>query len=215
MAAKTGKRPKRRPPARRRRRKAPARRSRVDVEARYDAFADAYTDPSKPTFCNGKKSAIAAGFSARSAASKASQLLTDVKVQARIQVRLRRAAEEAHFTRRDFIDASMKQANSWLDELGGPKHQVLVNAGEVVVWKKKPVLEQWRPNETNRRALEMAGMAAGHIGRSASFGVTGEPGGGIAPGGSAAVASAGVVNNIYIGAELPPTRRPARLDEVK
>lgn len=64
------------------------------------AFARAYTTPGE-TYGNGAKSAIAAGYSARTAAEQASRLLTDARMRALVQaneaateVKLERTADK-------------------------------------------------------------------------------------------------------------------------
>lgn len=177
----------------------PARR--IPVEEKRKAFAVAFTDPGRETFCNGTQSAIAAGYSKRSAHVTASRLLRDAKVLERIRGRLQRAAEEAEFSAGEFIRRSLQQADAWLDEEGRRVMQPVKELEDGTL-----VITQVRPNETNRRALEMAGIAAGHYQR---------PGDRTGATIAGAAAGAMAVANIYIGAELPPTRRPARLEEIE
>ena len=66
------------------------------LKPRQRKFVANYTDPTKETFGNGTKAAIAAGYSEKSAAVQASQALTNPKIEREIE----RVLEEVGVTRK-------------------------------------------------------------------------------------------------------------------
>lgn len=138
---------------------------------------------------NGTQCAIAAGYSEKSAAQQASYFLNEhakVRTVIRLLKNLGRNLTQVSFE--DYIRMLVQQANSWLDEDGMPKEKPVVSQGAIVkmefllrdkegnvimeedelgkpramtVWR--PVIEQWRPNSSNTRALELIGKALAYI----------------------------------------------------
>ncbi len=70
------------------------------LKPRQRKFIAHYTDPTKETFGNGTRSAIAAGYSEKSAAEIASENLTKPKIQCEIERVIESALDEAGATRK-------------------------------------------------------------------------------------------------------------------
>jgi hypothetical protein len=163
------------------------------LNARQQAFVDIYTNPESRGFGNATKAAELAGYSKKTAGPQGRRLLRNVTVSEEVRRRQQAAAKAAELDRETFIHHALQMARAgWLDENGQP---VMEPRG--VDGQGKPVLLPAKPNSANVKGLELAARAAGLLD-------TEEAGAETKP-----------VHNIYIGAELPPTRRPARLEEIE
>ncbi len=114
------------------------------LKPRQRKFVANYVDPTKDTFGNGTKAAIAAGYSERSAAVQASQALTNPKIEREIE----RVMEAEGLTREKVVHALR-------NGLEAKQTKVFCQDGQLIY--SKPMED----HPTQVRAAEVAGKLRG------------------------------------------------------
>lgn len=138
---------------------------------------------------NQTQAALAAGFSRKTAASQASNMMKRDDIRAVLDALLRASAKQALISHSRFVELALEQANAWKDrESGLPLEVPLVSNGQIVIAEfvvrdhrgnivmteneknervprtmKQPVVELARPNAANVQALALVGKACGYI----------------------------------------------------
>ena len=122
------------------------------------ALVQAYADPTSPTFRNGYKSAISAGYSTTYAKTDAHKILKRPRVQRALHDRLTTAANVADLSQAELVRRALHQSDDWLNEDGSRREDKMFDRDGNLSGSRPA-----RVSASNVKALELAGKAAGHI----------------------------------------------------